>query len=76
MSQRQFLPLPDDVGSSDSEHEFDLSNMSALEYLKQVRFERRKIPEVVTIQNNYTKSTSEQHQEVGSQSKLRKIMSQ
>ena len=48
MSQKQFLPIDDD--SLDAcEQEFDLSTMSATDYLKQVRFERKKIPQVVTV---------------------------
>lgn len=47
MSQRQCLPIDD--SSSDTEQEFDLSKMSALEYLKKVRFERKNIPMVVTV---------------------------
>lgn len=47
MSQRQCLPIDD--SSSDNEQDFDLSNMSALDYLKQVRFERKTIPVVVTV---------------------------
>lgn len=47
MSQRQFLPL--DEGSHDCEQEFNLISMSAMDYLKQVRFERKKIPQVVTV---------------------------
>lgn len=46
MSQRQCLPLDD---SSENEQEFDLSSMSAIEYLKQVRYERKTIPQVVTV---------------------------
>lgn len=47
MSQRQFLPLDED--SLDSELEYNLSTMSAMDYLKQVRFERKNIPQVVTV---------------------------
>lgn len=47
MTQRQFLPLDED--SIDTEREFDLNSMSAMEYLKQVRFERKTIPQVVTV---------------------------
>jgi gem associated protein 2 len=47
MSQRQFLPLDED--SMDIEREFNLENMSAMDYLKQVRFERKTIPQVVTV---------------------------
>jgi hypothetical protein len=48
MSQRQCLPVDDD-DSPMSDEEFDLSKMSAIDYLKQVRFERRKIPQIVTV---------------------------
>ena len=47
MSQRQFLPLDED--SMDTDREFNLNEMTAMEYLKQVRFERRTIPQVVTV---------------------------
>ncbi|CRL03075.1 CLUMA_CG016533, isoform A [Clunio marinus] len=46
MSQRQCLPVDD---SSDSDHEFDLTKMTALDYLKKVRCERKKIAQVVTV---------------------------
>jgi Survival motor neuron (SMN) interacting protein 1 (SIP1) len=38
-----------DEDSLESEREFDLSAMSAMDYLKQVRSERKKIPQVVTV---------------------------
>lgn len=47
MSQRQFLPLDED--SIEVEQEFDLHRMTAVMYLKQVRFERKMIPQVVTV---------------------------
>lgn len=47
MSQRQFIPLDED--SLDCEREFDLTKMSAMDYLKGVRFERKTIPQVVTV---------------------------
>lgn len=50
MSQRQCLPVNDNADASpESEQEFELLNMSAVNYLKQVRFERRKIPQIVTV---------------------------
>lgn len=64
MSQRQFLPLDED--SIDCEREFDLSTMSAISYLKQVRLERKKIPQVVTVHplRNSEPATSENKEEV------------
>ena len=47
MSQRQFLPVDED--SMDTDREFNLNEMTAMDYLKQVRFERRTIPQVVTV---------------------------
>lgn len=47
MSQRLFIPLDED--SLDCEREFDLTKMSAMEYLKGVRFERKTIPQIVTV---------------------------
>lgn len=47
MSQRLFIPFDED--SIENEQEFNLISMTALDYLKQVRFERRKIPQVVSV---------------------------
>lgn len=50
MSQRQCLPFDDEAieESSDSEMEYDVTQISALKYLQKVRNERRKIPQIVT----------------------------
>lgn len=48
MSQRQCLPL-DDSSDSEQELKFDLTNMDSTTYLKQVRNERKKIPQIVTV---------------------------
>ncbi|KAG5677306.1 hypothetical protein PVAND_007075 [Polypedilum vanderplanki] len=48
MSSRQCLPIDED-SSSDSELNFNLEEISALKYLKQVRSERKKIPKIVSI---------------------------
>lgn len=50
MSQRQCLPIDDEEygDSSDSEMEYDVTQISALKYLQKVRNERRKIPQIVT----------------------------
>lgn len=47
MSQRLFIPFDED--SIENEQEFNLISMTALDYLRQVRFERRKIPQVVSV---------------------------
>lgn len=65
MSQRQFLPLDED--SRECDQEFNLTTMSAIDYLKQVRFERKKIPQVVTVhplRDSEASSSSDQQQEV------------
>jgi hypothetical protein len=49
MSQRQCLPVDEDE-STDSELNFDLSNISAAEYLRKVRSERKKVAEIVTCE--------------------------
>lgn len=51
MSQRQCLPLNDEedsLSSSGDEEDFDLNQITALRYLKSVRKERERIPEIVT----------------------------
>lgn len=48
MSQRQFFSISDD-DDDDDDVEFNLSTMSAMDYLKCVRLERKQIPEIVTI---------------------------
>lgn len=53
MSQRQCLPLDEDDEdnddqSSDDEMEYDVTQLSAIKYLKKVRSERNRIPEIVT----------------------------
>lgn len=62
MSQRQCLPLDEDEDdqSTDSEMDYDVSQLSALKYLKKVRAERRKIPEIVstTIPAKYEVTSS------------------
>lgn len=71
MSQRQFLPLDED--SMDIEREFNLSEMSAMDYLKQVKFERKTIPQVVTVHpmvNPQLEASPEQHPEVRSKVRL------
>jgi hypothetical protein len=65
MSQRQFLPVDED--SMDTEREFNLNEMSAMDYLKQVRFERKTIPQVVTVHpmvNSDAGSSTGNHSEV------------
>lgn len=62
MSQRQCLPIDDD--SSESEQEFDLSKMSAIDYLKQVRYERKKLPPIVTVHPMTTNQDEEEPVEV------------
>ena len=47
MSQRQFFPFEED--SIEIEREFNLATMSANDYLKQVRLQRKRIPQVVTV---------------------------
>ena len=49
MAQRPFLPVDEDSLDNEIEREFDLDKMSANDYLKQVIFERKKIPQVVTV---------------------------
>lgn len=50
MTQRQCLPIDDELyeESSDSEIEYDVTQITALKYLKKVRIERSKIPQIVT----------------------------
>lgn len=50
MSQRQCLPFDEEEipESSDSEMEYDITQISAFKYIQKVRSERRKIPEIVT----------------------------
>lgn len=50
MSQRQCLPIDDEENedSSDSEMDYDVTQISALKYLQKVRNERKKIPQIVT----------------------------
>ena len=48
MSQRQCLPIDNEESSKDSEFNFDLGQLSALEYLKKVRSGRKKLPQIVT----------------------------
>lgn len=47
MSQRQFFSISDDEEECDAE--FDLSTMTAMDYLKRVRYERKQIQEIVTV---------------------------
>lgn len=67
MSQRQCLPLDEDEDdqSTDSEMDYDVSQLSALKYLKKVRNERRRIPQIVstTIPAKYevTSSSNDLH---------------
>lgn len=48
MSQRQFLPLDED-SREPVDQEFNLTTMTPAEYLRQVRFERKNIPQVVRV---------------------------
>lgn len=50
MSQRQFFSISDDEEEGGGQDvEFDLSTMTAMDYLKRVRSERKKIQEIVTV---------------------------
>lgn len=65
MSQRQCLPIDDEEfeESSDSEMEYDVTQISAVKYLQKVRNERKKIPQIVTssvpVEYEVTTSTIE-----------------
>lgn len=50
MSQRQCLPIDDlDDSDTDSEINFDLSQISAHKYLKSVRIERDRCQETISV---------------------------
>lgn len=49
MSQRQCLPIEEDEEEVDSDQDFDMNNDSAAKYIQKVRFERNRIPQIVTV---------------------------
>lgn len=71
MSQRQFIPLDED--SLDCEREFDLTKMTAMDYLKGVRFERKILPQVVTVHPFQSQEASEHTTQSESSSKVRSM---
>ena len=50
MSQRQCLPIDDNESDTDSEIDFNLSQISAHKYLKSVRLERERTQEIVSVE--------------------------